>query len=78
LDRFLLDVSAEVRDQIADYELIAFPLGRWDETVALKMRCPSTSAVYIHTVPPRARTVGDALDWMFDCAGYLELVTQQT
>jgi hypothetical protein len=66
-DRFVLDANAKILDKWKDNELLSIDLpsdpdGR---LVALKLRCPSTAAVYVLRVPPNQRTVRGALAWSF-------------
>jgi len=78
LDRFLLESGASVIDTQAGYELLALNIDSWRRVLALKMRCPSTDAVYINPVPPHIRTAAEATDWMFDTTDYLGHVSQQS
>lgn len=66
-DRFICEAGARVLDRGHDGELIAIDLpddpdGR---IVALKLRCPSTHAVYIIRVPPDQRDYLEAKAWTF-------------
>lgn len=76
-ERFMLEAKVNVLDRHEDYELMALPLNDWNSMRALKMRCPSTDAVYISPVDPGCQSVATALDWMFDTDNYLETVSQQ-
>jgi hypothetical protein len=83
LDRFLLDAGAKVIDEEAGYQLLDFNVGNshasWGVHIhALKMTCPSTSAVYINAVPPHINTVCEGLDWVFDVKNYLGQVAQES
>jgi hypothetical protein len=77
-DRYLVESKVAVVDIHGDYALLNLPLTQWESMKALKMRCPSTGAVYINAVPPQVETIADALDFMFDTKDYLSQVTQQT
>ncbi|SRR6266700_1275788 len=67
LERFVLDAGARSIDKWKDNELLAIdlPHDRNRPLVALKLRCPSTQAVYIVRVPPNQKTVLGALAWSF-------------
>lgn len=81
VDHFVLDAGARVLDSEAGYELLTLNhgSGNWgrEEIRALKMRCPSTGAVYINMLPPYIFKVRNGLDWMFSTENYLERVGQQ-
>jgi hypothetical protein len=68
-DRFFVDAVAAVLDRDPDHgaELIAIHLQDDPERrmLALKLRCPSTSKVYIVRVPPNKRTARTALAWSY-------------
>jgi hypothetical protein len=66
-DRFVIDAKARCLDKWKDNELLSIELPDDPERriVALKLRCPSTSALYILRVPPNQRTVRGALVWSF-------------
>jgi len=68
-DRFFLDAGAEVLDHDRKHgaELISINLPDDPERrmVALKLRCPSTSAVYIVRVPPHYLKAREALAWSY-------------
>jgi hypothetical protein len=76
-EKFMLEAKVKVLDRHNDYELLTLPLDDWNSMRALKMRCPSTDAVYVSPVDPRCESVPAALDWMFDTENYLETVSQQ-
>ena len=79
LERFFIDAKTDVVDAREGYELLSFPLDRWNLMYALKMACTTTGAVYINPVPPSAATnVSTALDWMFNTENYLGTVSQQS
>lgn len=78
LDRFLLDAGAKAVDVAHGYELLDFKLNAWNNIRALKMRCPSTAAVYVSPVAPHVRSVPEALDWYFNTENYLGQITQQS
>jgi hypothetical protein len=68
-DRFFLDAGAAVLDCDRKHraELISINLPGDPERrmVALKLRCPSTSAVYIIRVPPHCTKAREALAWSY-------------
>ena len=66
-DRFVIDSGAAVLDRGADGELLAIDLPGDPEgqLVALRLRCPSTSAVYVIRVPPDQRHFVAAKAWTF-------------
>ena len=66
-DRFVLDAHAKILDKWKHNELLSIYLPEDPDRrlVALKLRCPSTAAVYILRVPPDQRTVRGALAWSF-------------
>ncbi|HEX4138332.1 MAG TPA: hypothetical protein VHY84_27225, partial [Bryobacteraceae bacterium] len=66
-DRFMSDAGAKVLDKGNDGELLAIDLpGDPDgRMVALRLRCPSTSAVYVVRVPPDQRDYVAAKAWTF-------------
>ena len=71
LERFLVAVNAQALDTLGDYSLLVYEMSPWNHILALKMVCPSTKTVYIHPVAPECDSVSKALDWMFQCEGYL-------
>lgn len=77
-ERFFLDAKPDVLDTLGEYSLVSIDFGSWQHVRALKMRCPSTDAVYIQTVPPNVMDVAGALDWIFDTTDYLAQVTAQS
>lgn len=66
-ERFICDAKAEVLDKRGDDELIKIPLEGDPEgaLVALKVRCPSSGAIYVLRVPPGQTKVPSALAWTF-------------
>ena len=70
LERYFLEAGAQTIDSSGEYALLRFGLDDTRELVCLKMVCPSTGAAYISPVPPRTRTVDQALDWMFGVRDY--------
>ena len=68
-DRFMLDSGARVIDADPDHgaELLAIDLPEDPDgrMVALKLRCPSTSAVYVVRVPPEMTHARAALAWSY-------------
>jgi len=79
LDRFVLDAHAKTLDKWKDNELLSIELPDDPDRrlVALKLRCPSTAAVYILRVPPKQRTVRGALAWSFGLDRPEDYVLQQ-
>jgi len=67
-DRFIIDANASTIDKQGDNELVYIPLESDPEKqiVALKLRCPSTAALYIIRVPPDQTSVEGALAWTWD------------
>jgi len=70
LERYFLEAGAQTIDSSGEYALLRIGLDDTRELVCLKMVCPSTGAAYISPVPPRTRTVDQALDWMFGVRDY--------
>jgi hypothetical protein len=62
-DRFIVDSKAKVLNRVGEYELVSVPDPAEGSIKALKMVCPSTSAVYVHPVAPECETVEAALAW---------------
>jgi len=79
LDRFVLDAHAKTLDKWKDNELLSIELPEDPDRclIALKLRCPSTAAVYIIRVPPDQRTVQGALAWSFGLANPEHYVLRQ-
>jgi hypothetical protein len=79
LDRFVLEAKAKILDKWKDNELISIDLPQDPERhlVALKLRCPSTAAIYIIRVPPDQRTVQGSLAWSFGLDRPEDYVLQQ-
>lgn len=63
LDRFVTNSNSKRLDQQGEYELLRVPYLNEGNIIALKMRCPTTAAVYVHTVHPDCTTVDQALAW---------------
>lgn len=64
LDRFIIESKSKSLDKQGEYELLEVPFMRNGENmIALKMRCPTTAAVYVHTVRPECSNVEQALAW---------------
>jgi len=62
IDRFIIESDSASLDKQGEYELLEVPyIG--GNMIALKMRCPTTSAVYVHTVHPDCTNVEQALAW---------------
>lgn len=79
IEKFFLDAKPKTIDTHGDYLLLEIPGRTWTQNVrALKMTCPSTSAVYINMVPPQTDTVARALDFMFNTTDYLGTISQQS
>lgn len=68
MERFILDAGATMIEERGGYQLLEIKFSnQWrDRIKALKMRCPSTGAVYINTVPPDIETVESGLKFMFN------------
>jgi len=62
-DRFMIEAKSEVLEKKGEYSLIMIPDPNFQRMVALKMTCPTTSAVYIHGVDPECKTIEEALAW---------------
>jgi hypothetical protein len=77
-DRFMLDAGAKTLDTVGEYRLVAVPDPEWGEIKALKMICPSTSAVFVIPVDPRHSKVTTALDEMKGVSNYLKRIRLQT
>ena len=79
-DRFVIDSGAAVLDRGADGELLAIDLPGDPEgqLVALRLRCPSTSAVYIIRVPPDQTSFVDAKAWTFGLTKEQYVFAQET
>ena len=67
MSRLVLDAGAKVLDEWEGNELLAIELPEDPGhcLVALKLRCPSTTAVYVIRVRPDQMTVQGALAWSF-------------
>lgn len=63
LDRFVTESKSKVLDSHGEYELLQVPYLSTGSMIALKMRCPTTAAVYVHTVHPDCSNVEQALAW---------------
>jgi len=67
VDRFVLDSKAKVVDANEQHgaELVSIDLPEDPDRYlrALKLRCPSTNAVYVVRVPPEMVTAQQALAW---------------
>ncbi len=77
VERFFLDCNPTVIDTLGDYALVELKFGVSDHVRALKMTCPSTSAVYINPLPPHTSTIPAALDWIFQVEDYLGQLRQE-
>ena len=77
-DRFMLDAGAKTLDTVGEYRLVSVPDPEWGQIKALKMVCPSTSAVFVIPVDPKHEKVSTALDEMKGVNGYLERIRLQT
>lgn len=82
IQKFFEDAGSEQIDHHGQYRLLRLETGGGDSErrriMALKMSCPTTSTIYINSVPDNISTVGQALDWMYDHRNYLGTVGQQT
>jgi len=64
--RFLSQIEHEVIDKDGEYELVKIDWHKREEPMYLvKVKCPSTGAYYTLRVPPRMRTVKQAVAWTF-------------
>jgi hypothetical protein len=63
IDRFVVDSHSRSLDKQGEYELLSVPFLQGGNMIALKMRCPTTAAVYVHTVHPDCTNVEQALAW---------------
>lgn len=63
LDRFVVESDSTSLDKQGEYELLRVPYLNNVQMIALKMRCPTTSAVYVHSVHPDCTNVEQALAW---------------
>jgi hypothetical protein len=63
IDRFVVESHSKTLDTQGEYELLEVPYLNGGNMVALKMRCPTTLAVYVHTVHPECSSVEQALAW---------------
>jgi len=63
LERFVVESKSKRLDTQGEYELLQVPYLREGNMIALKMRCPTTLAVYVHTVHPECTNVEQALAW---------------
>ena len=63
LERFIVESKSKRLDQQGEYELLEVPYMERGNLIALKMRCPTTLAVYVHTVHPECTNVEQALAW---------------
>ncbi|MFA5145360.1 MAG: toxin-antitoxin system YwqK family antitoxin [Candidatus Omnitrophota bacterium] len=66
-ERFLLQVNHEVISKDDDCELVRIDWHKREESIFLvKVRCPSTGVFYTLRVPPRMKTVKQAIAWTFN------------
>jgi len=64
IDRFVVESKSKTLDKQGEYELLEVPyLDDGGHMMALKMRCPTTLAVYVHTVHPECTNIEQALAW---------------
>jgi|SRR5271166_2673814 len=63
LDRFVVESKSKSLDTQGEYELLEVPYLNNVSMIALKMRCPTTAAVYVHSVHPECTNVEQALAW---------------
>jgi hypothetical protein len=65
-ERFLAQLEHAILDVDGDNELVKIDWRKDEEPVHLvKVRCPSTGAFYALRVPPRMKTVKQAIAWTF-------------
>jgi hypothetical protein len=63
---FLSKLDHQIIDRAGDYELVSINWHKKEEPIYLvKVKCPSTGAFYTLRVPPRMKTVKDAVAWTF-------------
>jgi len=66
-ERFLLQVNHEVISKEGDCELVRIDWHKREEPISLvKVQCPSTGVFYTLRVPPRMKTVKQAVAWTFN------------
>lgn len=63
IEKFILDSNSKAIDEQGEYQLLRVPYLDGGEMIALKMRCPTTAAIYVHTVHPNVTNVEQALAW---------------
>jgi hypothetical protein len=63
IEKFIIDSKGKQLDEQGEYELLQVPYLDGGSMIALKMRCPTTSAIYVHTVHPNCTNVEQALAW---------------
>jgi hypothetical protein len=63
IEKFIVDSKGKTLDEQGEYELLEVPYLDGGQMIALKMRCPTTSAIYVHTVHPNCTNVEQALAW---------------
>ena len=63
IEKFIVDSKGKTLDEQGEYELLEVPYLDGGSMIALKMRCPTTSAIYVHTVHPSVTNVEQALAW---------------
>jgi antitoxin component YwqK of YwqJK toxin-antitoxin module len=65
-EKFLIQVEHKVIDRDNDYELVRIDCAVEPEPIYLvKVKCPSTGAFYTLRVPPRIKSVKQAVAWTF-------------
>lgn len=62
-ERFIVELNPEVKEKQGEYELVIIADHELGNITALKMRCPTTQAVYVHAVHPQCETIEQALKW---------------
>jgi antitoxin component YwqK of YwqJK toxin-antitoxin module len=65
-ERFLAQMEHEIIAKEGDYELVKVIWHEREEPIHLvKVKCPSTGAYYTLRVPPKAKTIKEAVAWTF-------------
>ena len=68
--RFLSQLPHEILERDDDCELIRIDWHKREEPIYLvKVKCPSTGAFYALRVPPRMKTIKEAIAWTFELDG---------
>jgi antitoxin component YwqK of YwqJK toxin-antitoxin module len=78
-ERFLMQVKHEIISQEGEYELIRINWYKREESIYLvKVKCPSTGAFYTLRVPPKVKTVKEAVAWTFNVKESEYVLTAET